>query len=200
MSRRNRRYFTLARRAPALGRAACWLWARMALVGLRGDRDRLVRRLSKALPPSDREVLAEVAADPGRWERFVDDTAEAFRQGGVGVRADLAVASRPWGFPLNEVTVPTWLWHGAADRDVPIAAARQECLDWVLVWGRRHLERVLAEYVRHDNDQRPHRGVALRPPRRIHSESSAGAAPLARPVRRRDRLGGLMHEYDQAAA
>jgi hypothetical protein len=33
----------------------------MALVGLRGDRDRLVRRLSKALPPSDREVLAEVA-------------------------------------------------------------------------------------------------------------------------------------------
>ena len=34
MSRRNRRYFTLARRAPALSRAACWLWARTALAGL----------------------------------------------------------------------------------------------------------------------------------------------------------------------
>jgi pimeloyl-ACP methyl ester carboxylesterase len=125
MSRRNRRYFTLARRAPALSRAACWLWARMALVGLRGDRDRLLRRLSKGLPPPDREVLAEVAADPPRWDRFVDDTAEAFRQGGAGVRADLAVASRPWGFPLREISVPTWLWHGAADEDVPIAAARR---------------------------------------------------------------------------
>jgi pimeloyl-ACP methyl ester carboxylesterase len=125
MSRRNRRYFTLARRAPVLGRAACWLWARMALVGLRGDRDRLLRRLSKGLPPPDQQVLAEVAADPQRWARFVEDTVEAFRQGGAGVRADLAVASRPWGFQLQQVNVPTWLWHGAADEDVPIAAARR---------------------------------------------------------------------------
>jgi pimeloyl-ACP methyl ester carboxylesterase len=125
MNRRNRRYYALARRAPLLSRAACWLWARTALAGLRGDRDRLLRRLSRALPPPDREVLAEVAADPQRWGRFVDDTAEAFRQGGAGVRADLAVASRPWGFQLDEVSAPTWLWHGAADEDGPIAAARR---------------------------------------------------------------------------
>jgi pimeloyl-ACP methyl ester carboxylesterase len=124
MSRRNRRYFTLAHRAPALSRAACWLWAKMALVGLRGDRDRLLR-LSKALPPPDREALAEVAADPQRWDRFIGDTVEAFRQGGAGVRADLAVASRAWGFQPREISVPTWLWHGAADQDVPIAAARR---------------------------------------------------------------------------
>jgi pimeloyl-ACP methyl ester carboxylesterase len=97
----------------------------MALAGLRGDRDRLLQRLSKALPPPDREVLAEVAADPQRWDRFVDDSIEAFRQGGAGVRADLAVASRPWGFQPREVSVPTYLWHGAADEDVPIAAARR---------------------------------------------------------------------------
>jgi pimeloyl-ACP methyl ester carboxylesterase len=125
MSRRNRRYFTLARRAPALSRAACWLWAKTALAGLRGDRERLLARLSKGLPPPDREVLAEVAADPGRWQRFLDDTAEAFRQSGAGVRGDLAVASRPWGFELGEVSVPTWLWHGTADEDVPVAAARR---------------------------------------------------------------------------
>jgi pimeloyl-ACP methyl ester carboxylesterase len=124
MSRRNRRYFTLARRAPLLSRASCWLWARMALVGLRGDRDRLLERLSKALPPPDRDALAEVAANPQRWTRFVDDTKEAFRQGGAGVCADLAVASGPWGFALSDVNVPTYLWHGAADEDVPIAAAR----------------------------------------------------------------------------
>jgi pimeloyl-ACP methyl ester carboxylesterase len=108
-----------------LSRAACWLWARMALAGLRGDRDRLLRRLSKGLPPPDQQVLTEVAADPQRWARLVEDTVEAFRQGGAGVRADLAVASRPWGFQLQQVKVPTWLWHGAADEDVPIAAARR---------------------------------------------------------------------------
>jgi pimeloyl-ACP methyl ester carboxylesterase len=125
MSRRNRRYFALAARAPMLSRAACWLWARTAVAGLRGDRERLLARLSKGLPPPDREVLAEVAGDPERGAAFVDDTAEAFRQGGAGVAGDLAVASRPWGFELREVTVPTWLWHGAADEDVPIVAARR---------------------------------------------------------------------------
>jgi len=50
-----------------------------------------------------------VAADPQRWGRFVDDTIEAFRHGGAGVRADLAVASRPWGFQLRDVNVPTYL-------------------------------------------------------------------------------------------
>ena len=69
MSRRNRRYFTVAHRAPALSRAACWLWARMA-AGLRGERDQLLRRLSRALPPPDQQALAEVAADPQRWDRL----------------------------------------------------------------------------------------------------------------------------------
>jgi pimeloyl-ACP methyl ester carboxylesterase len=125
MSRRNRRYFTLARRAPALSRVACWLWAKMTLAGLGGDREGLLARLSKGLPPPDRSVLAEVAADPGRWQCFLDDTKEAFRQGGAGVAADLAVASRPWGFQLDEISAPIWLWHGAADEEVPIAAARR---------------------------------------------------------------------------
>lgn len=138
MSRRNRRYFTLAHRAPLLSRAACWVWAKMALAGLRGDRDRLLQRLSKGLPPPDREVLAEVAADPQRWTRFVEDTAEAFRQGGAGVRADLAVASRPWGFQLREISVPTWLWHGAADEDMPIAAAWRMAPDDPQLPGQLH--------------------------------------------------------------
>jgi len=76
-----------------------------------------------------------------------------------------------------------------------VRTVREECLDWTLIWGRRHLEWVLAEYVRHYNDQRPHRGLALRPPRMVHTESSPGAVPLATPVRRRDRLGGVIHEY-----
>jgi putative transposase len=33
------------------------------------------------------------------------------------------------------------------------------CLDWVLIWNRRHLERVLTDYVRHYNTAQPHRGI-----------------------------------------
>jgi putative transposase len=82
-----------------------------------------------------------------------------------------------------------------------VRTVREECLDWMLIWGRRHLERVLDEYVRHYNDERPHRGLELRPPR---SDGTGSASPsvvaVTAGVRRRDRLGGLVHEYYQAAA
>jgi putative transposase len=81
-----------------------------------------------------------------------------------------------------------------------VRTVRQECLDWMLIWGRRHLERVLNEYVRHYNDQRPHRGLALRPPRGIDIGAAPGGVTAAASVRRRDRLGGLIHEYYQVAA
>ena len=77
---------------------------------------------------------------------------------------------------------------------------REECLDWMLIWGRRHLERVLGEYVRHYNDQRPHRSLALRPPVGIDTGSAPSAVAVIDRVRRRDRLGGLVHEYYQAVA
>jgi putative transposase len=81
-----------------------------------------------------------------------------------------------------------------------VRTVRQECLDWMLIWGRRHLERVLDEYVRHYNDERPHRGLALRPPRGIEVRAGPVAATVAARVRRQDRLGGLVHEYYQVAA
>jgi Integrase core domain len=45
-----------------------------------------------------------------------------------------------------------------------IGTLRAECLDWTLVLGRRHLERVLGTYIEHYNEARPHRGLALRTP------------------------------------
>jgi hypothetical protein len=73
----------------------------------------------------------------------------------------------------------------------------QQCL---LIWGRRHLEGVLDAYVRHYNEERPHRSLALRPPTGIEVRAGPDAVPAAALVRRRDRLDGLVHEYDQVAA
>jgi putative transposase len=81
-----------------------------------------------------------------------------------------------------------------------VRTVRQECLDWMLIRGRRHLERVLDEYVRHYNSERPHRGLALRSPRGLKVRAGPDAVTVADRVRRRDRLGGLVHEYYQAAA
>jgi putative transposase len=78
-----------------------------------------------------------------------------------------------------------------------VRTVRRECLGWTLVVGRRHLERVLGEYVAHYNAERPHRGLDLRAPD-APSGPPARASPPRR-VRRRDILGGLIHEYELAA-
>ena len=74
---------------------------------------------------------------------------------------------------------------------------RSECLDWTLVLGRRHLQWLLRGYVRHYNQQRPHRGLALAVP-----EADDPSPPRVNPqeVRRRDVLAGLIHEYHAVAA
>jgi putative transposase len=83
-----------------------------------------------------------------------------------------------------------------------VQTVRAECLDWTLVVGRRHLLRLLRAYVRHYNQQRPHRGLALAVPKAGERQSSQVSPRKANPreVRRRDVLGGLIHEYHAIAA
>jgi putative transposase len=79
-----------------------------------------------------------------------------------------------------------------------IRTVRAECLDWLLIIGRGHLEQVLRMYVEHYNRHRPHRALGLEPPGPSAGLNLIGEAPRAR-VRRRDLLGGLLHEYRRAA-
>jgi len=69
---------------------------------------------------------------------------------------------------------------------------RRECLDWFLVFGERHLLRLLREYFDHYNRARPHRALGLRPP---------NPAPFAVDGRvvKQERLHGLINEYRRAA-
>jgi putative transposase len=77
-----------------------------------------------------------------------------------------------------------------------VRTVRTDCLDHLLIFGRRHLERVLRLYVQHYNGHRPHRALDLTPPE-PRPEPSAAVLPLQ--VRRADLLGGLIHEYKAAA-
>jgi putative transposase len=80
-----------------------------------------------------------------------------------------------------------------------VQTVRSECLDWMLVLGRRHLLRLLRAYVRRYNQQRPHRGLALAVPEA--RDQDWGSMPIRPPeVRRRDVLSGVIHEYHRVAA
>src|SRR6185312_8165094 len=76
-----------------------------------------------------------------------------------------------------------------------IGTVRRELLDRILIVNRRHLEHVLAEYTTHFNQHRPHRALQHAAPLRPLPPSSQPD----RCLRRRDRLGGLIHEYTQVA-
>ena len=78
-----------------------------------------------------------------------------------------------------------------------VGTVRAECLDWLLIVGRGHLEQVLRIYVQHYNRHRPHRALGLQAPD-SPAEVIADKDRLDR-VHRRDLLGGLVHEYQRAA-
>jgi hypothetical protein len=75
-------------------------------------------------------------------------------------------------------------------------SARRECLDRMLIASERHLRLVLGEYAGHYNGHRPHRTLHQNPPvGRAHPPVEMTGMR----VLRRDRLGGLIHEYSQVA-
>ena len=77
-----------------------------------------------------------------------------------------------------------------------VGTVRRECTDHLLVFGRRQLEVVLHRYVAHYNTERPHRGLQLRLPAPKPVRVLDGPSV----VRRKDVLGGLLHEYHRVAA
>ena len=71
-------------------------------------------------------------------------------------------------------------------------STRRECLDWILIANRRHLERVLSEWFVHYNEERPHRALELKTPiARSDPVGQAGSLEC------RSRLGGLLNSYSR---
>ena len=99
---------------------------------------------------------------------------------------------------LQVIRTPTRAPRANAVCERWIRTVRTECLDWLLIFSRSHLERVLKIYIRHYNCHRPHRALELQAPEQEELERTP--LPVDAKVCRRDRLGGLLHEYYEAAA
>jgi transposase InsO family protein len=78
-----------------------------------------------------------------------------------------------------------------------VKTLRHEALDWTLILNRRHLDHVLESYASHYNAERPHRGIELRVPEK---QSHVDPVQIVPEIKRRDLLGGLIHEYYPVAA
>jgi putative transposase len=102
---------------------------------------------------------------------------------------------------INVIRTPVRAPNANAHMERWVGSVRRECLDRLLIVGRRQLEHVLRVYVRHYNRQRPHRALDLKPPdETTHSPIRTDAGAQALQVRRRELLGGLIHEYEPAVA
>ena len=97
------------------------------------------------------------------------------------------------------IVTPIQAPNANAHAERMIETIRTECLDWTLILGRRHLDRTLRTYVEHYNRGRPHRALGLASP--LAEASITVPVPVSPlDVRRRDLLGGLIHEYYRVAA
>jgi hypothetical protein len=76
-----------------------------------------------------------------------------------------------------------------------VGTVRRECLDRLLIFGHRHLEHVLTEYLAHYNGHRPHRSLGQQAPRNLGVLPAPVHDPDPLRLRRTEVLGSLTHEY-----
>jgi transposase InsO family protein len=95
---------------------------------------------------------------------------------------------------IRVIRTPVQAPNANAHAERWVRTVRTDCLDRILILGRRHLEHVLRLYRRHYNEHRPHRALRLMPPDGRDPTPLQATARL----RRRDLLGGLIHEYKAA--
>jgi putative transposase len=96
---------------------------------------------------------------------------------------------------IRVIRTPIAAPRANAHMERQIGSGRRECLDWILIIGRRHLGSVMREWIEHYNTGRPHRSLELRTP----MARSDPVIPV-RAVQCRTRLGGLFREYSGVQA
>ena len=147
------------------------------------------------LPAEVRGLIGRLATENPRWG-YRRVRGELRKLGhGVSATAIRALLRRRGIPPAPRRARLSWRTFLRAHAERWVGTARRGCPDWLLVLGQRHLARVLRECVEHYNAARPHR--APQP----HAPVGRGGpdSPVGEIVRR-DRLGGLIHEYERLAA
>ncbi|MET8053805.1 integrase core domain-containing protein [Streptosporangium sp. NPDC005286] len=122
----------------------------------------------------------------------------------AGCRACFLIRDRDGKFParmdeiLAEAGIRMPRMNAVMERWVQ--SCRRELLDRCLLWNERHLRHALREYEEFYNRHRAHQALAQAAPLRPVPEPITDPERIASlTIRRRDRLGGVLHEYSHAA-
>ena len=116
MRKPNQQLFGMATKANGLLRFFFWLGI-ARFINNPEKLKTIINKMMADLPPVDREILAA----PGLDDRFALELQQAFRQGAKWAAKEGAMYPQPWGFALKDLpSVPTFLWHGELDVNVPI--------------------------------------------------------------------------------
>jgi pimeloyl-ACP methyl ester carboxylesterase len=84
--------------------------------------ERVLRTALRQLPPPDAAVMGR---DEER-DAFVEEAKKSSATTARAAAQDMALMARDWGFRLDEIRVPVHVWHGDADRNVPLAHGRYQ--------------------------------------------------------------------------
>lgn len=118
MMPRNRMLFTVARYSQLLPRLAMWAMVR----SMRGDPEKVIEGMKKALPEADVEIMS----DPARRDVFVEGAQESLVQGTRAAGYECQLYSRNWGFRLEDIARQVHLFQGEQDRNVPPSMGRYQ--------------------------------------------------------------------------
>ncbi len=110
---------------------------------------------------------------------------------------DFDIVFRSEGIEIIRTPVQAPKANAIAERFVH--TIRAECLDCLLILNRRQLERALRIFVDHYDRHRPHQALKLAPPDQKRPTLRVVSPSGSTRIERRDRLGGLIHEYSLAA-
>jgi putative transposase len=117
------------------------------------------RNLTMTLTERQRPVRFLIHDRDAKFSAAFD---EVFRADGV------KVIRTPIGAPDANAHAERW-----------VRTVRTDCLDWLLIFGRRQLERALRTYVDHYNHHRPHRALDLRAPEPVRPRSTGPDSPVS---------------------
>ncbi|MFI9387513.1 integrase core domain-containing protein [Kutzneria sp. NPDC052558] len=133
-----------------------------------------------------RNLVMDLGERVGKFRFLVRDQAGQFAASFDAVLADVGIKA---------VKIPPRCPRANCYAERFVRTVRSELTDRVLVLNRRHLDTLLAEYVRHYNGRRPHRSRELRPP---WPDYPVANLDFQR-IKRQRLLGGLINEYERAA-
>jgi len=105
---------TLARRAPWLLRPLIWL-----LQNPRRDPEGYFARTFEESSPPDRALLSQMEIK----NMLIPNWVEGISQGVRGFTREGIIFAHPWGFRLEEIAVPVFIWHGDNDASIPLSMA-----------------------------------------------------------------------------